>query len=111
MRVSVPMVGRFPRDEVRDRNRPLGRLDAQLVQRRDRPLVCGQAQHDIDRIIGAGRAEIGHLQPEVTSCTVAPTRTGATPAGRFGPIDLQFPVDAGQRQAIDDIDDIRHGDR
>src|SRR5690606_21202470 len=43
---------RLARDEIGDRHRALRRLDAQLVERRQRAPILGQAEADIDRVVG-----------------------------------------------------------
>ena len=75
----------------------------------DGALIRRQAQDDVHRVVRSGGAVVGQFQPvghKLHHSAHGGGRQAVTRGG--GAVDLQFPVDAGGRQAVVDVDHVGH---
>jgi hypothetical protein len=80
----------------------------ELVERRQRPPVLGQAQPDVDASSRC-RPVLAELQPVRHQLHHGSDRGRADAVlRRLGAIDLERPVDAWRRQTVGNVDDARH---
>ena len=94
-------------DEIADRHVAGGGVDAQVVDLVEAPAILREAQQDIDLLVGFRGPIFGDLHAVGDELHRGADTADARAVFRgFRLVDLDAPVDAGQRQAVVEIADV-----